>query len=495
MTSQTPPAIDFGQLTVEKKAKRHWEHPTVIEIVKVKLGVSLEPTVPALSWRSWDEDMDEMHQFSVTLFDKNGAVRPHLVESDYRSGTGCFGREMNFGELVYILDIKVNESHRGKGVGTWALLQFLGSEHVQSDDTVVCWPSPVGIHDKSAWNAAGNRQIAFFRKNHFRRIGRTGFFGYSPNPDHPSRSISVDADVGAIDDDFQEPTSNNPEERQLRFPLHCAIANDKTANIAVIIQSFYDQDPRSIHKVDDVGLTPISVAVAAKNLVATRKLLEWDLCADLNNAANRDGVTPLEQLADNRPWVNLFMQISKNIFPRGNMVVPFKRWDLSAYILPVDAAFWKDSMPMNFMMFTKGQPADPPSYCNVFDAIYLLLSTTEDMLSAAAVLPFITTDRSSQFYFQKGGRIEYAFDSITHCAQAQSPLGDNTFSETFDEDYEAWASLPTCANDLEFKMVRSKIGLGIPGQRWGPYNDFGDDGMDVGGGLDSEEGEDSDSDF
>jgi hypothetical protein len=171
---------------------------------------------------------------------------------------------------------------------------------------------------------------------------------------------------------------------------------------------------------------------------------------------------------------------------------------------------------MNFDSFTKGQPADPsdmmdspssfippalyPSfylsfykgYCAVLSAIHDLLTTTDDALSAGGVRRFIEPDCNSEFFFQKGGRIEYAFDSITTCAQEQSPLGDDTFSETFGDD-EDWVSLPTCANDLEFGLVRAMIGLdGAPGsgQRWGPYDSYGSSGMDVDDDHDEEDSDD-----
>ncbi|KAJ7350700.1 ankyrin repeat family protein [Mycena albidolilacea] len=494
--------MDLNALALRTKAKNHWEHPRVIKTISVTVKhpqfgdiVSLE------AWRIsrahcagsfleiMDEDMDEMHQFSVTLFDKYGNVRPHLVNPGHRSGTGCWGREMDSGELVYILDITVQEPYRGKGVGTWTLLQFLESEHVQTDDTVVCWPTPVGIRDKSLFNTARNAQIAFFRKNDFRRIGRTGFFGYSPKSDHPSRSIPLDGDTGALDDDFPA-SSTSFEQRKLRFPLHCAIIDDKTMNVASIIQSFYDQDPRSIHKADDMGFTPIFVAVSSLNVVATRKLLEWDLRADLENAANAEGTTPLERLADTmrsgREFAEIFLgwkgysqdeltlqellkqamgqTADANISENGKYGCTCNQcaggWlsPRMRFRLDVDAVFWADSMPMNFDSFTKGQPADPsdmmdspssfippalyPSfylsfykgYCAVLRAIHDLLTTTDDPLSAGGVRRFIEPDRNSEFFFQKGGRIEYAFDSITTCAQEQSPLGDDTFSETFGDN-------------------------------------------------------------
>ncbi|KAF7362384.1 Ankyrin repeat family protein [Mycena venus] len=531
--------MDLNTLALRVKVKNHREHPRVIKniIVKVKhpqFGdiVSLE------AWRIsrahcadsfleiMDEDMDEMHQFSVTLFDKYGNVRPHLVGSSYRSGTGCWGLEMNSGELLYIIDMNVTEPHRGKGVGTWTLLQFLSSKHVQTDDTVVCWPTPVGVRDKDVWKTMMVRQIAFFRKNHFRRIGRTGFFGYSPKSDHPSRSIPLDGDVGALDDNFST-NSTNPEDQQRQFPLHSAIVNDKTANVASTIQVAHDRDPASIHKPDDMGFTPLFVAVANMNLVATQKLLAYDLRADLENAVNAEGVTPLERLEDTmrsgREFAEMFgvwkgysedeltMQhllkramdqpIDANITDvakygctcnkcAGGWLSPRMRFRLET-----DAVFWADSMPLNFDMFTKGRPADPsaismmdnPSdfippalypnfylsfykgYCEVLRAIYNLLTTTDEVLSATGVMRFLEPTRSTEFFFQKGGRIEYAFDSITHCAQEQSPLGDDTFSETFG-DYKDWVILPTCANDLEFQLVRTMIGLDRS-QRWGPYHD------------------------
>ncbi|KAF7350969.1 Ankyrin repeat family protein [Mycena sanguinolenta] len=526
--------VDLNTLTLHAKVKRHREHPRVINIISVQVKhpqfgdlVSLE------AWRIFrahcadsfleimDEDIDEMHQFSVTLFDKYGNLRPHLMSPGYRSGTGCWGQEVNSGQLLYILDMTVEEPYRGKGIGTWTLQQFLRTEHVQNDDTVICWPNPMGICDKALWDIEKKRQIGFFRKSDFRRIGRTNFFGYSPKRDHPSRSIPLEGDAGALDDNFSVTSTNV----QLQFPLHFAIISDKTTNVASTIQSFYDQDPTSIHRADDMGFTPILVAVSSQNLIATRKLLEWDLRADLENAVNAEGVTPLEQLANvmrsGREFSEIFLgwqgysddELTMQYLLKQGMgqavglnladYISKKKYGCTCdkcargwlsprmrFALRTDAQFWADSMPMNFDFFTKGRAADPsimmdsPSsfippalypnfyltfykgYCEVLTAISALLGTTDEVLSVEGVLRFINPDQNSQYFFQKGGRIEYAFDSITHCAKEQSSLGDDTFRETFG-DHEDWVSLPTCANDLEFQLVRKMIGLDGRGQRWG----------------------------
>jgi hypothetical protein len=54
-----------------------------------------------------DENSDELHQFSVALFDKNGFVRSWLVDGGRRSGTGCWGRELDEGALIYLMDMSV----------------------------------------------------------------------------------------------------------------------------------------------------------------------------------------------------------------------------------------------------------------------------------------------------------------------------------------------------------------------------------------------------
>ncbi|KAK7057664.1 ankyrin repeat family protein [Favolaschia claudopus] len=544
----------LGCLGLQIDVENHWEYPRVIKTISVQVEHAQLGNIGSMeAWRIsrgahcgdrfleiMDEDMDEMHQFSVALFDKCGHVRPELVDAGYRSGTGCWGREMDSGALIYILGITINESHRGQAVGTWALAKFLESEHVQAEDTVICWPTPVGIRDKEIWKVTRTRQIAFFRKNHFRRIGRTGFFGFSSRLDHPSRNIPMADDADALDNSFSN-TASSPEEQRIQFPLHSAIVNDKTVNIMSVIQSFYDQDPASIHKPDNMGATPILVAAGSQNLNAIRKLLEWDISADLENAANSEGVTPLERLADSmrsgREFAEIFLgwngysndeltmqyllkqglvqnidatlpdYIAKSKYGctcnqcAGGWLSPRMRFRLDT-----NAVFWADSMPMNFDMFTKGRPQNPldmmdsPSsyippalypnfylsfykgYCDILRAIYdFLNTTTAEPLSANAVVPFIAANQYTQFFFAKGGRIEYAFDSITDCAREQSPLGDNSFSETFDDD-EDWMSLPTCANDLEFQLVRRMIGLDDTpgsGQRWGRYyEDSNDEGMD-----------------
>ncbi|KAK7057699.1 ankyrin repeat family protein [Favolaschia claudopus] len=527
-------------LTLRCKAQGHLEYPSCIEIISAAIDHPQYGNIGSLkAWRIYrsrcpgaflrilDQDNSEMHTFSITLFDKFGHARPELVNPGYRSGTGCWGRELDSGALVYILGFNIRPAYRGQGIGTRALSQFLASEHVKIDDIVICWPSPSRIHDRCLWSITRSRQIAFFRKNHFRRIGRTNFFGYSPKQDHPSRAIAMENDIGALDHDF--PASDlGAEERKFRYPLLYAVAEDKSPSVAAVIQACYERDPESIRRPDEKGFTPIFGAATCSNLHAVRKLLEWDMRAELQSTSNAEGVTPLERLADTMRSTREFSEtylgwdgysdqeltieyLLKKATP-GQVV---NATNISEYIagakygctcnqcaggwlsprmrfrLHFDAVFWADSMPMNFERFPQGQimhpsdmmdgpsdfipPALHPSFylsfykglCGVMRAIANHLESTTRVLSVEGVLAFVKPNEHSQYFFKRGGRIEHAFDSITNNAEDQSELGDDTFWEYFGED-EAWLSLPTCANDLEFELVRKMIGLDAR-QQWGPY--------------------------
>jgi hypothetical protein len=59
-----------------------------------------------------DEDSSELHHFSVEIFDKYIHPRAWLLDGGRRTGTGCWGHEMNEGDLVYIFKLKVEPQVR-----------------------------------------------------------------------------------------------------------------------------------------------------------------------------------------------------------------------------------------------------------------------------------------------------------------------------------------------------------------------------------------------
>ncbi|SJL02709.1 uncharacterized protein ARMOST_06044 [Armillaria ostoyae] len=57
-----------------------------------------------------DGKSDELHRFFVSLFDKYGKVKSHIVSEGIQSGTRCWGRELNIGKIIYVVDVTVHKN-------------------------------------------------------------------------------------------------------------------------------------------------------------------------------------------------------------------------------------------------------------------------------------------------------------------------------------------------------------------------------------------------
>ncbi|KAF8991005.1 hypothetical protein BDZ89DRAFT_1086867 [Hymenopellis radicata] len=483
-----------------------------------------------------DEESQELHEFSVTLFDKNGLLKPRF-KTGYRSGTGCWGDELNEDALAYIEDITVKEE----------LLQGLfESKYKPQMSNVICWPS----------TKDGAAPKAFFIKNGFRRIGRTQFFGYSMDPEHPSHQILASDDVQqSVRETFPLPpqpsyhemraSGQNPHEisdnikreRQQKFPIHCAILSNMSETIAPVIREAHDANPLSLHAPDDLGFLPMHVAVQAKN-----------------NHHNADGATPLELLRDNmvngREFMETLLSASWAGYADTDLLMEYTvktamgmdtgcatvqdyisqnkhgctcgsclgGWLSPRMIFQLNAkaAFSMDTMPMEEeYVFKKGQVIDPsdvyslhngefipPSlYPNLYLSFYrgftAVFRAAYDILERASPFTAETVlsharhaySHETTYFFNKGGKVEYALDAITSDARDQSMVGDREFYATFGDDDE-FVALPTCANDNEFGLVRRMVGLD-PEKQWAPYRqpeDDDDEDMDEDEDEEEEEG-------
>ncbi|TCD67051.1 hypothetical protein EIP91_000613 [Steccherinum ochraceum] len=72
-----------------------------------------------------------------------------------------------------------------------------------------------------------------------------------------------------------------------------------------------------------------------------------------------------------------------------------------------------------------------------------------------------TPNPLTQEYFGHGGLVDYALDFVLDSTKEQSPLGTSEW-DTYMEDgigRQEWAALPICQNDLNFELVRERIGL------------------------------------
>jgi hypothetical protein len=79
--------------------------------------------------------MQDFLQFSMTIFDTNGRIKPPIHQIKSQKGTGVWGREINNGTIAYIEEIRVHPKYQRQGVGRWAIEKLL-----TSDTLAVCTP-------------------------------------------------------------------------------------------------------------------------------------------------------------------------------------------------------------------------------------------------------------------------------------------------------------------------------------------------------------------
>ena len=90
-------------------------HPTLGEVATLR-GLKLHVRY---AWKQagdfhevMDGESDEMMRFSTEVFDSNMNLHPWLADGSRRSGTGCWGDELNIGGFVYLEDITVKNQVR-----------------------------------------------------------------------------------------------------------------------------------------------------------------------------------------------------------------------------------------------------------------------------------------------------------------------------------------------------------------------------------------------
>ncbi|KAI0072687.1 hypothetical protein K474DRAFT_1711372 [Panus rudis PR-1116 ss-1] len=326
-------SLNLSECTISYKVRQDVEFPRVVKNVSLTVNhpkcANIATAYAYLFTRAacrgefhyvLDHELDELAEFSTTLFDHNGNLRSDFIEHEHHRGTGVWGREIDKGVLVYITDVTVEEKYRRAGVGAWALRKFLGSKYVGPEDCVIVWPfpSPSARRASAKVKLTMDDVIAFYRKNGFRRIGRTVFFGYSPDAKHLSRSLAIGDDAESneiytnrpalepVDDTdgpfrFEERAKKERERYKKMYPLHYAINENGTAegspDLVAMIRSLYTTNPEILRSRDEEGWTPLHIAAKQFEVDATRALLELPSPGpreDLTDRCNSAGVTPVE---------------------------------------------------------------------------------------------------------------------------------------------------------------------------------------------------------
>ncbi|KIM34664.1 hypothetical protein M413DRAFT_450130 [Hebeloma cylindrosporum] len=550
--------------------EKHYQYPKRMQYLSVKLT---HPTLGELAYATclqidsrvqfknagdflevMDEDTQEMHDFSMSLFDKYSNIRPWLVDGGSQSGSACWGTELSGGNILYVFNMSVKDEYRRRGVGSFLLQKILTSYCVGH---AFCWPTPIASKkSKAEWAQEQADITAFYRKNGFRRVGLTSFLAYSPDPFHPSRNLPIasDPETPSIAFDSANPTASKLtlDELHAQYPLHFTLARDKSPSIVQTIRAAYQIDAGSIHRRDVNGFLPVHIATASENVYALRELLEFDMVEDLKDSKNDGGVTPLEGLEVSMRIVKEIMDlrgvwkghsdeallceyllkngtggeaeyIKKNKFGctcgmcMDGWLSPRMRFQLLAQseiqgdmLRGFDSAFQlrrplSASDLFHPVLYYLPKPLQAEIYktfyvgfYTLFDGISQILRTPNAIPTPQAVITaaFDINPSAVEFYLRKGGKVEYVLDALVDTAKQQSSLGDGTFGDMFDvgeaEDGEHKLGYRKLVGCVnDLEFELVRLGVGLTMDgKWGPFGSLWE--RELGTGMDVDGDSDSD---
>ncbi|KAL1722890.1 hypothetical protein EV715DRAFT_192283 [Schizophyllum commune] len=479
-----------------------------------------------------DAKSAELSDFGEKVLDENLNVYLKLIDHEYHKGAGCWGAELNEGDIVYIHSIEVGAEARSRA------------------ECRVLNP-PI---------------INFFRKLGFRRVGRTTYFAYSPNPSHPSRSLPASEDLDI--DPYQHSQRStgvmqDEEVAALRraYPLHtlmdppCSMTDlmrglhpgheprpppPTEEEVAAAIENAYMQDPASIHAQDERGFTPLYVAVIKGHGPALKKLFDLADCReDILSRDNVEDQNAIEAHLEAMRLSNKMMAILGPAplgFSDGGLQMDYalrkkagedvgtledfmarQRYDCTCgqcrggWLSQRMAAALVAEAKMNFAVgtdsaydsFSRRRRDDfdleldlldlpgveyiPPQlrqrmdrtfyrgFLGVHLAIASLLERNEIPTPATVAQEAIHNRTSGsdpydvRMYLASGGTAEFAINYLV--AGTKDQMLDGSLLELVEESAN-WDVLPRCTNDWQFALVGRMMGLAAT-QQWGPYGEGG----------------------
>ncbi|KAL1666990.1 hypothetical protein GGF50DRAFT_125193 [Schizophyllum commune] len=476
-----------------------------------------------------DAKSAELSDFGEKVLDENLNVYLKLIDHEYHKGTGCWGAEMNEGDIVYINSIEVARS--------------------RAECRVLNPPT-----------------INFFRKHGFRRVGRTTYFAYSPDANHPSRSLPVFEDLDIDPYKYsQRPLGAMQDEEvaalKQAHPLHtlmdppCSMTDlmrglhpggeprpppPTEEDVAAAIEAAYMRDPESIHAQDERGFTPLYVAVTKGHGPALKKLFDLADCReDILSRDNVEDQNAIEAHLEAMRLSNKMMAILGPAplgFSDGGLQMNYalrkkagedvgtledfmarQRYDCTCgqcrggWLSQRMAAALVAEAKMNFAVgtdsaydsFSRRRRDDfdleldlldlpgveyiPPQlrqrmdrtfykgFLGVHLAIASLLERNE-LPTPATVTTEALHNRTNgsdpydvRMYLASGGAAEFAINYLV--AATKDQMLDGSLLDMVEESAD-WDVLPRCTNDWKFSLAGRLMGL-VATQQWGTYGEGG----------------------
>ncbi|KAL1728576.1 hypothetical protein EV714DRAFT_214842 [Schizophyllum commune] len=467
-----------------------------------------------------DAKSDELAEFGRKILDNDMNVYRKIVDDEYHKGSGRWGDELNEGRIVYSTIVYSWPSHM------WAhsredsrrmdppIIDFfrkLGFRRVGR--TTFFAYSPSESHPSRSLPALEDQDVDMFKYSH-----RNGILA-----DDIGAQLRRDYPLQTLMDPPRTMTGvlNGMDGPRAMRPLPAT-----KGELDAAIEAAYAKDSQLIHLQDERGYTPIYVAVIKGHAAAVDKLLSLGDCrADILSRDNIDDQNAIEAQEEivrsgsplfKHRALHLLWVLRRAVGEDVGTVHDFsekRRYGCScgqcrggwlsprmAYLLHGEAQctfdnamFTADTVPFeraSDLAFLDGINCIPSNvrarlnltaykgFLGVYRAISIVIERgglpTPDVITTEAV-----TNRTNwwtvsdvESYLAKGGKAEYAINDLVY--STKEGMADGSLLDMLEGDKD-WAALPRCANDLDFRQVGRKMGLGAT-QEWGPYDGAGEPG-------------------
>lgn len=147
-------------------------------------------------WACMSEPSDAS-TLAEALFDKDGNLRKKYYERTGAKGSGVWGPELNFANILLVKELYVNPNWRRRGLGR-KLVRTVLKMHADRSMYTTRWFSyalPGSLEwETGSYDEQVDVAVKFWRSIRYRRIGSSEWFALSDLNDHPSRFLAAGDD-------------------------------------------------------------------------------------------------------------------------------------------------------------------------------------------------------------------------------------------------------------------------------------------------------------
>ena len=259
-------------------------------------------------WDHMNEPSEGTCALALELFDRYGRLRKDFYKHDVRKGSGVWGPELDDEEIVLFESLQIDKDARRKKVGTRVVTEILQACGWRGCYAFVmpgylrreCPPHGLNEEEEEAFrNNMEDIAIRFWRSLGFRRVGVSGWFAFTDDPDHPSKRLDASQD-------WDPPNKSRKKEELLPDRITAALQEpadpesyDINRNVpapTILLKDLLPDDPENPIWLltDKHGNTALHLAAELSRADDIKYVLSKK--PSLTNLRNDEGFTPLETL-------------------------------------------------------------------------------------------------------------------------------------------------------------------------------------------------------